>query len=154
MTTVKERVCQYVTVKGISVAGFERLSGLSNGYIKSMKGTFGVEKLENILRAFPDLNREWLLYGRGEMLLADAPQNVTALGGNAIGSVGANAKVQQSVPSSSLDKMIDELSAQRKLTEAANALTKQSQDMLAEAQSAIIKLTQAIIDIKHNGDNQ
>lgn len=154
MANVKERMYLIAKLKGLPISSFERLAGLSNGYVSAMKGTFGVEKLENILRAFPDLNREWLLYGRGEMLLADAPQNVTALGGNAIGSVGANSKVQQSVPSSSLDKMIDELSAQRKLTEAANALTKQSQDMLAEAQSAIIKLTQAIIDIKHNGDNQ
>lgn len=33
-----------------------------------MRKGIGVEKLENVLSAFPDLNRDWLLYGEGEML--------------------------------------------------------------------------------------
>lgn len=33
-----------------------------------MRKGFGSEKLENVLKAFPDLNRDWLLYGEGEML--------------------------------------------------------------------------------------
>ena len=33
-----------------------------------MRKGLGVDKLENVLNAFPDLNRDWLLYEEGEML--------------------------------------------------------------------------------------
>lgn len=33
-----------------------------------MRKGLGMSKLENVLNAFPDLNREWLLYGEGDML--------------------------------------------------------------------------------------
>jgi hypothetical protein len=29
--------------------------------------------LDNVLTTFPDLNREWLLYGEGEMLISETP---------------------------------------------------------------------------------
>ena len=33
-----------------------------------MRKGLGIRKLENVLNAFPDLNREWLLYEEGEMI--------------------------------------------------------------------------------------
>jgi len=33
-----------------------------------MRKGLGIEKLENVLNAFPDLSREWLLYEEGEMI--------------------------------------------------------------------------------------
>ena len=41
---------------------------MSNGYVSSIRKGLGVTKLENVLNAFPDLSRDWLLYGEGEML--------------------------------------------------------------------------------------
>lgn len=64
----KSRIYLFIEKQGISVAEFERRCSLSNGYIKNFKGSFGSAKLEGILNAFPLLNREWLLYGEGEML--------------------------------------------------------------------------------------
>lgn len=66
--TIKDRVYAFIDYKGITVKRFEEVSGLSNGYVSSMRKGFGGEKLNNVLRSFPDLNREWLLYGEGEML--------------------------------------------------------------------------------------
>lgn len=66
--TIKDRVYAFIDYKGITVRRFEEVSGLSNGYVSSMRKGFGGEKLNNVLRSFPDLNREWLLYGEGEML--------------------------------------------------------------------------------------
>ena len=48
---------------------FETKCDLSNGYVTSMRKGFGRQKLENVLKAYPELNREWLLYGEGEMLI-------------------------------------------------------------------------------------
>ena len=66
--STKQRVIDFCQAKGISVRQFEIQCKMSNGYISSMRKGFGSEKLENVLKAFPDLNRDWLLYGEGEML--------------------------------------------------------------------------------------
>lgn len=66
--TVKQRLMEFIYFKGISQSRFERLCGMSNGYINNLKKSLGAEKLQNILKAFPELNTEWLLYGEGEML--------------------------------------------------------------------------------------
>lgn len=71
---VKERIFEYCKAKGISIRQFEIQSNLSNGYVSSMRKSLGVEKLENVLNAFPDLSRDWLLYGEGEMLKSN-PEN-------------------------------------------------------------------------------
>lgn len=68
MVTVKERILAFVAKKGLKMKEFERMAQLSTGYVTSMRKGFGSEKLNNVLEAFPDLNREWLLYGEGEML--------------------------------------------------------------------------------------
>ena len=66
--TTKDRIKAYCEHKGISVRQFEIQSKLSNGYVSSMRKGLGIEKLENVLNAFPDLNRNWLLYDEGEMI--------------------------------------------------------------------------------------
>lgn len=72
-TNVQQRLMSFILFMGISKSRFEQQCGLSNGYINSIKKGIGTEKLQNILRAFPQLNREWLLYGEGEMLKPQQP---------------------------------------------------------------------------------
>lgn len=66
---IGDRISKYVTSKGITIAEFERISGLGNGYVRKIRNTVGRRKLEDILSAFPDLNRVWLLTGEGQMIL-------------------------------------------------------------------------------------
>lgn len=66
--TTKDRTLRFITSKGLSVKKFEEMCGLSNGYINSMKSGYGNNKLSQVLSAFPELNREWLVYGEGEMI--------------------------------------------------------------------------------------
>lgn len=73
--TVKERVYAFIEFKGISVKRFEELCSLSNGYVSSMRKGFGEDKLNNVLTMFPELSRDWLLYGEGEMLNPKVVQN-------------------------------------------------------------------------------
>lgn len=65
---IKDRLLQFIEYKRITKSAFERKCGLSNGYINSTKGNIGSKILEQILREYPDLNREWLISGKGEML--------------------------------------------------------------------------------------
>lgn len=70
---VKDRVYIFIEYKKISVKKFEEQCDLSNGYVASMRKGFGREKLENVLKVFPELNRQWLLFGEGEMLKSPEP---------------------------------------------------------------------------------
>ena len=72
MSTTKERVLAFVSYKGLKMKEFEELAGLSNGYVTSMRKGFGEGKLNNVLNAFPDLNRDWLVYGEGSMLKSES----------------------------------------------------------------------------------
>ena len=70
---VKQRLMQFIEIRGLSVSRFEKMCNLSNGYLNKLRNAPGLNKLEDILRAFPNLNREWLLYGEGEMLISETP---------------------------------------------------------------------------------
>ena len=63
---IGERISEYATKKGITIADFERICGLGNGSVRKIRNTIGRRKLEDVLKAFPDLNRVWLLTGEGE----------------------------------------------------------------------------------------
>lgn len=75
---VKGRLNLFIEHLGYNNSSFEKKCGLSNGYIRNFKGNLGGKKLEDILNAFPQLNRDWLLFGTGEMLNSsenNQPQN-------------------------------------------------------------------------------
>lgn len=68
--TLTERIDAFIKYEKINRATFERKGGLSNGYVNNIKGNIGSKKLEQILTAFPNLNRVWLLTGTGDMLIS------------------------------------------------------------------------------------
>lgn len=65
---VKDRLFEFIAYLGLNNSAFEKKCGLSNGYIRNFKGNLGGKKLEDILIAFPQLNKDWLLFGKGSML--------------------------------------------------------------------------------------
>lgn len=69
--SVKSRILDYIRAKGMSQKKFEQASGLSNGYLNSLRHAPSADKLSAILEAFPDLNRTWLLTGEGSMMPTD-----------------------------------------------------------------------------------
>lgn len=66
--TLKERVEEYCKYAKIRISAFERHAGLSNGYFNQVKKEPSPSKLSQIEIAFPDLNTDWLLTGKGSML--------------------------------------------------------------------------------------
>ncbi len=76
------RIKEYIIHKGISNKAFEKSVGFSNGAFASQlknNRTIGVDKLENILLTYPDLNPTWLLTGKGEMLAEGDKSKITPL---------------------------------------------------------------------------
>ena len=68
---ILERIKEYIDYKGIAVSAFEKSIGMSNAsFGKSLKngGAIGTDKLENILKTYPDISPLWLVCGIGNML--------------------------------------------------------------------------------------
>lgn len=106
-SSVKERTIEFVKSQKITMKEFETRCGLSTGYVTSMRKGYGADKLNNVLKAFPQLNRDWLLYGEGSMLTdpATAP------------AASSSTDLSSTDLSSALNKAMDEIAAQRRLTE-------------------------------------
>lgn len=108
----KERLLDFIAHKNMIVSEFERICGLSNGYVGNMKNTVGRKGLNEIRRAFPDLNPEWLLTGRGEM--------INPISGITQNQNGGNHNSQTvTLAQTDVSRFIDEISAQRRMTEKA-----------------------------------
>lgn len=74
MAQIKERMFKYLEINQISKLKFSEITGISYGNItgKAQKSEFGGEQITEILLSFPDINPDWLLLGKGEMLRRNA----------------------------------------------------------------------------------
>ena len=66
-----DRLMQFITYAGLSARKFDLSIGASNGYTLRMQknnASIGSDVIENILKAYPQLNVVWLITGEGEML--------------------------------------------------------------------------------------
>lgn len=66
--TVKERIKIVIKHYNLTVSAFEKSLNASNGYVNSISKSIGLDKITLILEKYSDLNIEWLLSGKGEML--------------------------------------------------------------------------------------
>ena len=62
------RMKKYLQYRQVSEGAFEKLAGLSNGYISKIGDTIRGVNREKIEKASPDLNMVWLQTGEGDML--------------------------------------------------------------------------------------
>ena len=78
--SVKERLKTYLNFKNIYVTAFEKSIKVSNGYVNGINKTIGSDKRDLIVKEYPDLNIDWLLNGKGEMLIQEK-QSITSTDG-------------------------------------------------------------------------
>ena len=79
MSKTLKRIKQFIDYRELTIRSFELSVGFSNGaFASQLKNgrTIGVDKLENILNTYPELNANWLLTGKGRMLLGKQPHIV------------------------------------------------------------------------------
>lgn len=139
MESIKDRIIKFIRYRGLRVKQFENICGLSNGYINSMRKGFGREKLENVLSMFPELNRDWIVYGEGEMLKQNAQNHTIISGTGNINNNSINSPIENSVfhccneehasaEIEKLKKLVDEL------REKCNILRDQNKSLINEKQ--------------------
>lgn len=68
MDTLKGRLLIFLKYTGIGQTAFENNVGIARGYISNNKGNMTSKVIDRIRSAYPELNTDWLLTGRGEML--------------------------------------------------------------------------------------
>jgi transcriptional regulator with XRE-family HTH domain len=76
--SISDRLKEFAKTQRISIREFERKCGLGNSFVNHIGQSLGVDKLENILQAFPTLNKDWILYGTGEMILNEVAEDLEA----------------------------------------------------------------------------
>lgn len=79
--TVPERLQLFLDTQDVNAYQVNKLAGLSKGLLtKALQGRKGLssQSLEQILLAYPALNPDWLMTGRGEMMRSDAPAEQNA----------------------------------------------------------------------------
>jgi len=128
-----QRLKEYIDYKKIRISVFEKSVGMSNAsLVKPLNsgGTIGVDKLENILKVYPDLNPVWLLTGTGEMLNKPKSKRIYPEAGIATlleePAVGYKDKI------AALEKTIEEL----------NRTLREKEERLREKDMQISKLIQ------------
>lgn len=65
---IKNRLIQFLRYKGMSHSELSRRLGVSATYVGAMRKSLPEEKIKRLCEIFPDLNRDWLVYGEGEMV--------------------------------------------------------------------------------------
>ena len=72
-TTVKQRLLDFIYHLRVTQKDFCDALGVSNSYVHSIRKSIAPDKLSKIRESYPDLNIEWLLTGKGEMLNSGRP---------------------------------------------------------------------------------
>lgn len=99
---MKQRIKEYLKYKGVKIIEFSATIGVSNAYISSIKKSIQPDKLTRIQECYPDLNIEWLVTGRGNML--NTPQHMSVINnGTNSGTMGNNVCVHTGSPCPSAD---------------------------------------------------
>ena len=101
--TTKQRLIEFLKSIEMRPSTFEKKCGFANGYLSALKDSPSSERIEIILKTFPQLSRVWLLAGEGPML----NEGTTITQSNVNGDNNVN---------TDLKNAINEIGEQRKIT--------------------------------------
>ncbi|MDO4729300.1 MAG: hypothetical protein Q4B43_09920 [Bacteroidota bacterium] len=134
---IKERILYFLDYKGITKSKFFEKIGMTYGNFtgKSKETPLNSDAVSNILLELPDLNSEWLLTGKGEMIKSST-QNISIEGQNKnLNNIngGSNINISQN----DISEIIE---IQREM----NDIIKTAQSQLTESQKQITNLIEIL----------
>lgn len=72
--SIIENIKKFILLKNLSVSNFEFQCGIKSGLIGAASknnGAIGSDKILKILETFPEIDANWLLLGKGEMIKSE-----------------------------------------------------------------------------------
>ncbi len=109
-TKTIHRLSQFIEYKGISFNKFSIQLGLSNSYFSKMvrnNASIGSDILEKIVRTYPEIDANWLIGGKGNMLKTISNEQNIVNDSHASYQIQSNRNFQQLLKEK--DKEIDRL---------------------------------------------
>jgi hypothetical protein len=152
---IKKRVLQYIEYKGVSRYKFYQETGFSNGFLDK-EGSIGADKCEKISYQYPDMNIEWLITGRGNMLRdnkigdnKNAPQNKAIGNQNIIVGGNNNSSIDnRRYYSDSPDILKAQIDDKDKLLREKDERLREKDERLREKDAYILELKETITELK------
>lgn len=146
MDETTARLLQYIRYKGYSDSRVIIDCGLSGGIIgkfRSGKSKAGRNTVNKILKTYTELSEDWLYFGRGEMLKEGAPASVNVMQGNVVtgSAVAQGVKSSASLEPAHDTRWLEELRAQREITQTCQQQLTESQSQVSRLLGIIEKLS-------------
>ena len=131
-------------IRRLRISFFESEIGLSHGYVNSITKNIGNDKLEKIVERFPELNIEWLLFGKGSMLKSSAPDS----------AVVNEPETPYNYTVSKLDQAQQKIIAlQEKLIEARDKLIDKDKEVL-DLKNDFVAVQKMVLELKTETENE
>ncbi len=135
---IKERILQFIDYKGVVKERFYEKIGMTSANFrgKAKETPINSTAIENILSEFPDLNLEWLITGKGEMILGNT-QNVDISNSNNKNLNNINGSSNVTISQNDISEIIE---IQREM----NSIIKTTQNQLTESQKQVNTLLEIL----------
>ncbi|OAV69101.1 hypothetical protein Barb6_01996 [Bacteroidales bacterium Barb6] len=85
---MKERLIAFLSYLGIGQLKFEEKVGLSRGFVNKVGDSITLNTAKKIIAAYPELDKDWLISGDGEMLKTNTQENNVSTNGGIVGIQG------------------------------------------------------------------
>ena len=83
---IKKNILQFIEYKGITAYKFYKETGISRGILSQNNG-LSEDNTLRFLAYFPEVNAEWLLTGKGEMIKTKSKEIVPEIIGDNFGDI-------------------------------------------------------------------
>lgn len=105
ISTIKERILQYLEFKGITKEDFYKKTMISASNFKGpgLKSEIGGDKMVKILSIYDDINTEWLILGKGNILKTKNKEIATNLNGGENGGENSSKPNVKKMPPFKMD---------------------------------------------------
>jgi hypothetical protein len=92
MNEVQKRLNDFISYLGMSVSQFEQSIGVGNAFVKNTNERMRNSSKNLIATRYPELNMDWLMKGRGEML-KPISNTINSYGNNSANAINGNATI-------------------------------------------------------------
>jgi transcriptional regulator with XRE-family HTH domain len=136
---MKERLIKFLKYLAIGQDKFAKSVGLSRGYVNNIKDNITMKTVDKILKAYPELNKSWLLTGEGEMLNENHPENLQSKSDKKDG--------KNQILSGQFEHNFNEFIAIEKTNMEINKINAESFKKVAESHDILIKNHDKLLDL-------